>query len=506
MIDVQVKTTDPETVAYIAMRGCFRPDSDGHGQTYRLGGSAPSGAGGDAEQRLPVDNPSWSRRRCGPVDAQGSGRSAAILRPVPDVSAAASSRSRLDFGGGRRLHRGPRRHHRRMHSQLASSSVSDHGYMVVGPPEELHTYWIRTRRLRGVLHGGPAPPGSQLAACVWTSSTCGSATRHRSSPAPRSPRSSTSRHCASSCSTAWAGWVTRRSRHRCRLPHGLAYPVKFAAKKRLGIAFQVPASEGLYRDADEGPLSRPRPPSDRMASDHHARPRKSPATLWSRRARVQQEGSRSALGHPHPDVSGGYERADHAHRAYADEMPMVEAGWGTPSPVEKGFRWPAHARDLPERPQQVGSREAQDGGVRYPVRRPASARAERGGHEAVGGLRTCPSNPPSRRQPLHRRCGILRSAGHRNGASALNRLSRVWEGGPPLITAHPHQGPPAQQRMVHGARRDDRLHILRRCTSRGSEIARHRFGDVRRDHGQVERSSGPSARSASRPRSTHAGA
>jgi hypothetical protein len=38
---------------------------------------------------------------------------------------------------------------------------------------------------------------------------------------------------------------------------GLAYPVKFAAKKQLDIAYQVPPSEGLYWDADEGPLTAP---------------------------------------------------------------------------------------------------------------------------------------------------------------------------------------------------------------------------------------------------------
>jgi len=42
--------------------------------------------------------------------------------------------------------------------------------------------------------------------------------------------------------------------------YGLAYPIKFAAKKQLEIAYQVPPSEGLYWDADEGPLSAPASP------------------------------------------------------------------------------------------------------------------------------------------------------------------------------------------------------------------------------------------------------
>jgi hypothetical protein len=37
---------------------------------------------------------------------------------------------------------------------------------------------------------------------------------------------------------------------------GLAYPVKFAAAKRLGIKYPVMPAEGLYWDADEGPLAR----------------------------------------------------------------------------------------------------------------------------------------------------------------------------------------------------------------------------------------------------------
>jgi hypothetical protein len=36
---------------------------------------------------------------------------------------------------------------------------------------------------------------------------------------------------------------------------GLAYPVKFAAAKRLGLKYPVMPAEGLYWDADEGPLA-----------------------------------------------------------------------------------------------------------------------------------------------------------------------------------------------------------------------------------------------------------
>jgi hypothetical protein len=38
---------------------------------------------------------------------------------------------------------------------------------------------------------------------------------------------------------------------------GLAYPVKFSAKKRLGISYPVMPAEGLYWDADDGPGSAP---------------------------------------------------------------------------------------------------------------------------------------------------------------------------------------------------------------------------------------------------------
>jgi hypothetical protein len=41
---------------------------------------------------------------------------------------------------------------------------------------------------------------------------------------------------------------------------GLAYPVKFAAKKRLGLSYPVMPSEGLYWDADGGPGTPPASP------------------------------------------------------------------------------------------------------------------------------------------------------------------------------------------------------------------------------------------------------
>lgn len=40
----------------------------------------------------------------------------------------------------------------------------------------------------------------------------------------------------------------------------LAYPVKFAAKKRLDLSYPVMPAEGLYWDADEGPGSQPAGP------------------------------------------------------------------------------------------------------------------------------------------------------------------------------------------------------------------------------------------------------
>ena len=39
--------------------------------------------------------------------------------------------------------------------------------------------------------------------------------------------------------------------------YGLAYPVKFSAKKRLGLSYPVMPSEGLYWDADGGPGTTP---------------------------------------------------------------------------------------------------------------------------------------------------------------------------------------------------------------------------------------------------------
>ena len=44
----------------------------------------------------------------------------------------------------------------------------------------------------------------------------------------------------------------------------LAYPVKFAAKKRLSLAYPVMPAEGLYFDADGGPGTEPSSP-DRTA-------------------------------------------------------------------------------------------------------------------------------------------------------------------------------------------------------------------------------------------------
>jgi len=45
---------------------------------------------------------------------------------------------------------------------------------------------------------------------------------------------------------------------------GLAYPVKFAAKKELEIAYRVPPLEGMFWDAEEGEPAEPRS-SDTMA-------------------------------------------------------------------------------------------------------------------------------------------------------------------------------------------------------------------------------------------------
>ena len=42
--------------------------------------------------------------------------------------------------------------------------------------------------------------------------------------------------------------------------YGLAYPVKFAAKKQLSLSYPVMPAEGLYWDADEGPGSAPASP------------------------------------------------------------------------------------------------------------------------------------------------------------------------------------------------------------------------------------------------------
>jgi len=41
---------------------------------------------------------------------------------------------------------------------------------------------------------------------------------------------------------------------------GLAYPVKFAAKKQLSLTYQVPPAEGLYWDIHGGPLAPPEAP------------------------------------------------------------------------------------------------------------------------------------------------------------------------------------------------------------------------------------------------------
>ena len=43
--------------------------------------------------------------------------------------------------------------------------------------------------------------------------------------------------------------------------YGLAYPVKFSAKKQLGLSYPVMPSEGLYWDAEEGPGSQPTGPA-----------------------------------------------------------------------------------------------------------------------------------------------------------------------------------------------------------------------------------------------------
>ena len=39
--------------------------------------------------------------------------------------------------------------------------------------------------------------------------------------------------------------------------YGLAYPVKFSAKKRLSLSYPIMPAEGLYWDANEGPNSAP---------------------------------------------------------------------------------------------------------------------------------------------------------------------------------------------------------------------------------------------------------
>ena len=134
MIDVQVKTTDPETVAYIAMRGPFDQIPMAMGNSMvgwlstiwsRRGCRAASTS--TTPSWSPQDEALWMLRapvagdpEAEPPDDVGCG----IEQVQPHLVAAT-------------MHRGPYDTIDHTYHELASW-VSDHGYMVVGPPEELY--------------------------------------------------------------------------------------------------------------------------------------------------------------------------------------------------------------------------------------------------------------------------------------------------------------------------------------------------------------------------------
>ncbi len=134
MIDVQVKTTDPETVAYIAMRGPFDQIPMAMGRLYGWVAQhhlepvgMPSGVYLNNPELVPQDEALWMLRApvAGDPEAEPPDDVGCGIEQVPPHLVAAT------------MHRGPYDTIDHTYHELASW-VSDHGYMVVGPPEELY--------------------------------------------------------------------------------------------------------------------------------------------------------------------------------------------------------------------------------------------------------------------------------------------------------------------------------------------------------------------------------
>jgi AraC family transcriptional regulator len=133
MIDVQLKTTDPETVAFIPMHGSYEQIPEAMGRLYGWVGQhgmQPVGMPAGVyltDPKLGEDAAQWEVRTAvagevsdTPVDDGGCG----IKRVDPHLVAFA-------------MHRGPYETVEQTYNELAAW-VEANGYAIVGPPEELY--------------------------------------------------------------------------------------------------------------------------------------------------------------------------------------------------------------------------------------------------------------------------------------------------------------------------------------------------------------------------------
>ena len=109
--------------------------------------------------------------------------------------------------------------------------------------------------------------------------------------------------------------------------YGLAYPVKFAAKKSLGLTYKVAPLEGLYWHADgDADFDAERPRLALVAPDDHRSRTRSPASSSTRSARRSQP-RRTRRAWPtsacRPSRRGASVQILHVG-PYADETPTVE--------------------------------------------------------------------------------------------------------------------------------------------------------------------------------------
>ncbi len=151
--------------------------------------------------------------------------------------------------------------------------------------------------------------------------------------------------------------------------YGLAYPVKFAAKKRLDVAFRVPPSEGLYWDADEGPLVTPASPERTAWRLMIMLPEEVPGDLVeSTREKVAAKKDLARLSDIRVQTFSEGTSVQIMHIGpYADETPTVQRLLAFAA--EKGFEVAGSHHEIYLSDPNKSAPEKLKTVVRYPVRR-----------------------------------------------------------------------------------------------------------------------------------------